>query len=109
MTDAHQGQPNRAFVYSSNYIRVLKFLVLFGFLAFALAPGKAGANTITEIIDSSGDGSNSLDAPIGMAVDGSGNVYVSGIVSENAFKITPGGVITEIIDITVFHCLHLAQ
>jgi hypothetical protein len=31
-------------------------------------------------------------------VDGSGNVYVAGAVSDNAFKITPGGVITQIID-----------
>ena len=35
-----------------------------------------------------------------MAVDGNGNVYVAGYISDNAFKITPGGVITQIIDST---------
>ena len=33
-------------------------------------------------------------------MDGSGNVYVGGGNSQNAFKITPGGVITAIIDST---------
>jgi len=52
--------------------------------------------TITEIIDFD-DG---LQGPRGIAVDVAGNVYVAGNASENAFKITPGGVITEIIDST---------
>ncbi len=57
--------------------------------------------TITEIIDGTGDGGgNVLDGSWGVAVDDSGNVYVSGKKSNNAFKITPGGVITEIIDDT---------
>jgi len=56
---------------------------------------------ITEIIDSTGDGGdNGLNAPTGVAVDGGRNVYVAGLISNNAFKITPGGVITEIIDST---------
>ena len=38
--------------------------------------------------------------PEEVAVDGSGNVYVIGSITHNAFKITPGGVITEIIDRT---------
>ena len=64
--------------------------------------------TITEIIDSTGDGGgNTLDAPHGVAVDASGNVYVTGSNSSNAFRIeTPGAcsttgtpcTITEIID-----------
>jgi hypothetical protein len=33
-------------------------------------------------------------------VDSSGNVYVTGHGSDNAFKVTPGGTITEIIDST---------
>ncbi len=36
--------------------------------------------------------------PRGVATDLSGNVFVSGSGTSNAFKITPGGVITEIID-----------
>ena len=33
-------------------------------------------------------------------MDGSGNVYLAGYNGDNAFRITPGGVITEIIDAT---------
>ncbi|GAG34420.1 unnamed protein product, partial [marine sediment metagenome] len=43
---------------------------------------------------------NALDYPLGIAVDDSGNVYVTGDYSDNAFKITQGEVITEIIDST---------
>ena len=61
-----------------------------------------GANAITEIIDASGDGSgNTLSEPIGIAVDASGDAYVTGLGSDNAFRIEdPGGAntITEIID-----------
>ena len=39
-----------------------------------------------------------LGFPRGIAVDGSGNAYVAGYSTSNAFKIAPGGVITEIID-----------
>ena len=61
----------------------------------------AGQSVITQIIDRTGDGAgNGLDSPQGIAVDGAGTVYVTGRDSDNAFKITPGGVITEIIDIT---------
>jgi streptogramin lyase len=57
------------------------------------------AGAITEIIDASGDGTgNTLDYPIGVAVDGAGNVYVAGYDSGNVFRITPAGTITEIID-----------
>ena len=33
-------------------------------------------------------------------MDGSGNVFVTGGCSHNAFKVTPGAVITQIIDTT---------
>jgi len=58
-------------------------------------------NPITEIIDSTGDGEgNILDGTLGVSVDGSGNVYVSGRRSDNVFKIEPNGTITQIIDAT---------
>jgi DNA-binding beta-propeller fold protein YncE len=44
--------------------------------------------TITEIIDSTGDGGgNALNEPFGVAVDSSDNVYVTAHMSDNAFKI----------------------
>ena len=64
-------------------------------------PGAAQSKIITQIIDSTGDGGgNTLSSPGGIAVDGSGNVYVIGRDSDNAFQIDPKGVITEIIDST---------
>jgi len=64
--------------------------------------------TITEIIDITGDGGgNTLNAPEGIGTDLSGNVFVTGAFSDNAFKITTPGTcstggtvctITEIID-----------
>src|SRR6185503_8368458 len=38
-----------------------------------------------------------IDFPSDIAVDGTGNVYVTGVVNNQAFKIVPGGPITEII------------
>ncbi|MCP3912392.1 MAG: hypothetical protein GY713_15720 [Actinomycetia bacterium] len=68
---------------------------------FVLAASAAGAGPI-EIIDLAGSiPGNALIQPRGVAVDGSGNVYVAGgFRSNNVFKITPAGVITEIIDDT---------
>jgi hypothetical protein len=61
----------------------------------------AVAWTVTEIIDATGDGvGNTLSFPHGVAVDGSGNVYVADPNSRNVFQITPGGTITEILDAT---------
>jgi hypothetical protein len=66
--------------------------------------------TITEILDSTGDGSgNASDQPSGVAVDASGNVFVTHQNSDNVFKIaTPTTcsasgtpcTITEILDST---------
>lgn len=55
---------------------------------------------ITQIIDPDGDGMNSLARTRGIAEDGSKNVYVTGRVTNDAFRITPGDGITEIIDET---------
>jgi hypothetical protein len=52
--------------------------------AFRITPG----GMITQIIDSTGDGTHAIIGPNGIAVDGSGNVYVGGGASNNAFKIT---------------------
>jgi hypothetical protein len=41
---------------------------------------------------------NVLDLPATIAVDSSDNVYVTGRLGNNAFEITPGGIITAIID-----------
>jgi cysteine-rich repeat protein len=64
--------------------------------AFQIDPN----GVITQIIDSTGDGAgNGLSFPLhSVAVDGFGNVYVTGSNSNNAFKIDPNGVIAEIID-----------
>ncbi len=49
-----------------------------GLMLLLVAP-TLGAQTITEIIDATGDGGgNTLGSPFGIAVDGSGNVYVTG-------------------------------
>ncbi|MFV1980325.1 MAG: SBBP repeat-containing protein, partial [Rhodothermia bacterium] len=54
---------------------------------------------VTMIIDASGDGAgHTLRFTAGIAVDGFGNVYVTGLLSHNAFMIAPSGIITEIID-----------
>ncbi|MFQ5424130.1 MAG: hypothetical protein ACE5F9_09130 [Phycisphaerae bacterium] len=58
-------------------------------LVAALGAGRAPAQTITEIIDATGDGAgNGLGQPFGVAVDAAGNTYVTGASSHNAFKIT---------------------
>jgi hypothetical protein len=43
---------------------------------------------------------NALEYPEGIAADDSGNAYVTGRGSNNVFKITPDGVIIQIIDST---------
>jgi len=56
------------------------------------------------IITVAGDGhGHLLYYPHGVAIDSSGNVYVVGLISNNAFKITPAGTISQIIDKTGFN------
>lgn len=57
---------------------------------------------ITQIIDASGDGmGNSVANALGIAVDSAGNTYVTTWgAGSDAFRITPGGTITQIIDST---------
>ena len=56
---------------------------------------------VTEILDATGDGAgNTLDGPFGVAVDGAGNLYVTGFNGDNVFKVTSAGVVTEILDAT---------
>ena len=60
--------------------------------------GDAGYGQITQIVDQTGDrAGNALRIPYDIATDGSGNVFITGRLSDNAFKITPDGAITRII------------
>ncbi len=61
-------------------------------------PTATPTTTILEIIDPTGDHAvNPLNNPSGIAVDAAGNAYVSGTLSDNAFRITAAGAITRII------------
>lgn len=62
-----------------------------------IASGGAAAS-ITQILDSSGDGVNALDSPWGVALDNDGNVFVAGFNSDNVFKIARDGTITQVLD-----------
>ncbi|MEZ5215129.1 MAG: hypothetical protein R2715_00730 [Ilumatobacteraceae bacterium] len=44
------------------------------------------AGVITEIIDATGDGAGNRSADPRVAVDGAGNVYVTGVFSDNVFR-----------------------
>ena len=47
-------------------------------LTLCVAVSATSAQTTTEIIDATGDGTNSFGFPLAIAVDGSENVYVTG-------------------------------
>ena len=64
-----------------------------GACCLLIGASSSSAQTITQFV-------RPLNGPERIAVDGSGNVYVTGAGSYNAFKITPAGVVTEIIDST---------
>ncbi len=54
---------------------------------------------VSILIDFDGDGAgNTLRNANGLAIDAAGNVYVAGSGSDNVFKVTPGGAISEIAD-----------
>lgn len=60
-----------------------------------------GSNVVSQILDASGDGlGNNLSGPRTIAVDGGGNVFVSGLISDNVFKVEPGGLVIEALDAT---------
>ncbi len=74
-----------------------RFAFFVATLASVASPLQAAQ--IAQIIDSSGDGAgNLLTDPAAVAVDGLGNAYVAGATSDNVFKITSEGIITELID-----------
>lgn len=76
-------------------------LVIGSCILLGLSSAAVAQYAITEIIDATGDGGgNTLDWPFLVAVDSNGNVYVSGLESDNAFKVASDGAITEIIDAT---------
>ena len=76
-----------------------RFLLL---LAVFPVGGHASAQTITEIIDITGDGENAFFSSdlFGLASDAVGNVYAAGATSDNAFRIEPSGKISQVIDLT---------
>ena len=56
---------------------------------------------MTEILDEDGDDAGALlDAPWGLALDEAGNVYVSGWLSHNVFRIDRNGDVEEILNST---------
>ena len=61
---------------------------------FKIVPG----GTVTQILNQFGDGVHSMFGPTAVAVDGSGNVFVSANNSDNVFKITPDGDIVQVLD-----------
>ena len=73
----------------------IRILTVFVLLIFACFPAPGHGKRITKIIVG-----KTLRNPKNVVVDGSGNVYCIGTGSDNAFMITPNGVITEIIDLT---------
>ena len=54
--------------------------------------------TRTTLLDRDGDGVHPFDFPRDVAVDGRGNVYVTGGLTDNVFRITPDGAIAQILD-----------
>jgi hypothetical protein len=53
--------------------------------------------SVTLILDESGDGTHTMVNPFGLRTDAAGNLYVA-CDSSNAFRVTPAGQVTELID-----------
>ncbi len=72
-----------------------------------------GGLTITKLLDSTGDGAgHNLAEPQDVVVDAQGNVFVSGRVSNNVFRVDPTGAVSVVIDVTgdgAGHPLHGAR
>ncbi|MFT7485276.1 MAG: hypothetical protein ACI9F9_001123, partial [Candidatus Paceibacteria bacterium] len=81
---------------------IKKFLALPALsLATALILPTIGGAQVTEIIDATGDGAgNTLSQPRHVAADDAGNIYVTGRLSNNVLRITPGGTIKVLMDST---------
>ena len=54
-------------------------------------------SNVTRILDATGDGTHTVNTTRAIAVDTNHNVYVVAAASNNAFKITPAGTVTQII------------
>jgi len=67
-----------------------------GLVAAAVAT-TAFAQSTSVLIDATGDGVSPLTQPAGVTASPSGNVYVAGELSNNVFRIAPGGAITEVL------------
>jgi hypothetical protein len=63
---------------------------------FRIAPD----DTVTAIVDATGDGVHPLLDNRRVSVNAAGDVYVQGAVSDNVFHVASGGAITQIIDAT---------
>jgi hypothetical protein len=62
-------------------------------------PRPARPSTVSQVLDSTGDGeANGLDVGLAIVADSSDNIFVTGVRSNNVLKITPAGVVSEIID-----------
>jgi cysteine-rich repeat protein len=65
-------------------------------VVFRIAPD--GSSEV--MIDGTGDGSHAFSGSSDIALDAAGNLYVTGLSSSNVFRVTPTGVVTQIIDPT---------
>jgi hypothetical protein len=66
-------------------------------LALASLPEATAAQTVVTVLGPEGDGGgNTVDSPLGVAVDAAGNAYVASVRTDSVFRITPTGAVMEI-------------